>query len=103
MRLQLEQHLPVSSVPQAHGLVVTAGSEQLAVLAEGDTVDGPRVPGQCFRLLAVGPGPELDVIIKAGAGKDFAVGAEGESVNEVLVALQLGRCLLHDESPVQSR
>src|SRR5262249_45358486 len=92
------QHLfAFLEIPHLHGPIVARAGEALAVGAEGDLVDVPRVSAQLAHLLAAGgvPDPDLTPLHTLGrlsepatAGHQFPVAADGDALHRLVVPRQ---------------
>src|SRR5262249_34846938 len=59
-------HLPASEVPDAHGMVLTAGGQPRAVAAESHTLDPIPVGSEGAPQLAAGRVPQPDLTVRTG-------------------------------------
>src|SRR5437879_4322046 len=90
MRPQTLQFLAVDRIPEAHRLILSAGSQELAVGTVGNVADDARVSTQFAKQLTVSSVPETDGLILAARRQYSAVRAEGDAIHRRGVA---GKCL----------
>src|SRR5262249_5700649 len=79
--------------PEKDGRIVATGGEQFAVGRKSDRADCPLMTEEPDQSFAGGGIPKTDSAILAGAGKHLVAGAEGDAMNQSLMALQLPQFL----------
>ena len=75
-------------VPQANGLIVTAGQQIAVIRRKHNRAHFVSVPGQIGQLLARRAIPQFQVVIKTAGHYQTAVGRESHCVNVIAMPAQ---------------